>query len=123
MNKFDVIGNLTRDPELKEVGKGDKVSNIRLAISRNYKDKEGNTPADFIDFAVWNKDAERLCKLSKEGDLIQLSGNIKSKYVEIEGKNIPMIYLNVTNYTHLSKNKNQNKEEAILESKESEMEK
>ena len=70
MNKFITIGRLTKDPEIKELENGNKVSNITLAVDRPYKDKEGNKITDFLSYSLWNKDAERLCKLSSKGALI-----------------------------------------------------
>ena len=42
LNKAFIIGNLTRDPELKALPSGTKVASFSLATNRNYKDKDGN---------------------------------------------------------------------------------
>ena len=56
INKFCVMGRLVRDPELKELENGNKVTNISLAVDRDYKDKEGNkiTNAKNMDSEVEN---------------------------------------------------------------------
>ena len=75
INKFCVMGRLVRDPELKELENGNKVANISLAVDRDYKDKEGNKITDFLNYSLWNKDAERICEFSKKGAIVCLEGS------------------------------------------------
>ena len=102
MNKFITIGRLTKDPEIKELENGNKVSNITLPVDRPYKDKEGNKITDFLSYSLWNKDAERLCKLSSKGALISLEGYNTMKDVEFDGHKTKVISPVVTNYNHLT---------------------
>lgn len=101
MNKFCIVGRLTKDPEIKELESGNKVANITVAIDRDYKDKEGKKITDFLHFALWNKDAERLEKLSKKGALIQLEGYYTTKDVETKDGTIPVMQPIVNFYKHL----------------------
>ena len=57
LNNVVLVGRLTADPEVKEVGKEGKVVNFTIAVQRTYKTSEGNYDADFIQCNVWNKGA------------------------------------------------------------------
>lgn len=120
-NKFCVIGRLTADPELKEIENGDKVVNVTLAVDKDYKDKDGNKLTDFINFALWNKTAERICAFSKKGALVCFEGSLTQKGIETEKGKINTIQLMVDSYKHLA-NPTKNNDNELEESKE-EMEK
>ena len=57
-NKVILMGNLTRDPEIKTVPSGVKVCSFTLAVSNVWKDRDGNTQEKvcFVDINVWNRD-------------------------------------------------------------------
>ncbi len=120
MNEFNVVGRLVRDPEIKELENGNKVCNITLAVDREYRDKEDNKITDYLDFALWNKDAERLMKLSKQGALIHLDGAMQPKDIEVGEQKIRTINLKVNKYKHLA-NKKDLSTEPVEETKTEEM--
>lgn len=120
MNEFNVVGRLVRDPEIKELENGSKVCNITLAVDREYRDKEDNKITDYLDFALWNKDAERLMKLSKQGALIHLEGAMQPKDIEVGEQKIRTINLKVNKYKHLA-NKKDLSTEPVEETKTEEM--
>ena len=122
MNQFIVIGRLTKDPELIELENGNKVSNVVLATEREYRDKEGNKITDFLRFALWNKDAENLCKFSKKGALIKLEGYNTTKEIEVNGERQYVFNPIVNKYRHLVNSKDFASDE-IEEEKKEEMEK
>lgn len=103
--KFDVIGKLTKDPELKEIESGKKVCNFTLAVDREYKDKENNKITDFFDFVLWNKDAERIVKFSRQGALIHLIGRLEIDYVKVDDKKIKTINTRIDKFKHLANKK------------------
>jgi len=105
MNEFNVIGRLTKDPEIKELENGNKVCNITLAMDREYKDKDDKKITDFLDFALWNKDAEKIMNLSKKGALIHLSGTMQHKDLEIGEHKVKTVNLKVNKFKHLSNKK------------------
>ena len=119
MNKFSVSGRLKEDPVINELENGSKVVNIVVAVDRDYRDKEGNPITDFLHYSLWNKDAERIAKLSKKGALIHLEGHYISK--NIEGKNgpIPVMQPVVDLYKHIENVKREvNEKEEQKEEKE-----
>lgn len=105
MNKMSVIGRLTKDPELKTLDNGDKVANITLAVDRPYKDKEGNKITDFLPYSLWNKLAENICNISKQGALINLEGYYTMKDVEVDGHKSRVFNPVITTYQHLANKK------------------
>ncbi len=107
INKICVMGRLTKDPELRELEDGTKVTNITLALDRDYKSKEGNKITDFLNFALWNKNAERIVKYSKKGSLVYLEGYVTSKEIETkEYNNLNIMIPIIEVYKHIASKKN-----------------
>ena len=63
LNKVFLIGNLTRDPELRYTPAGVAVANLGLAVNRRFRDKTGELREDvcFLTVTVWDKQAEACC--------------------------------------------------------------
>lgn len=78
-NKVMLIGNLTRDPEVRTLPSGVNVADLRLALNETYTDRNGQKveKAVFVDVAVWDKQAD-LCRtyLSK-GSPILIEGKLQ----------------------------------------------
>lgn len=111
VNKFCVMGRLVRNPELKELENGNKVANVSLAVDRDYKDKDGNKITDFLNYSLWNKDAERICDFSKKGAIVYLEGSFNDKEIEIgDGKKIHTFNPVVETYRHIANAKNMDSE-------------
>lgn len=84
MNQTCIIGRLVRDPELKELEDGKKVSNITIAVPRSYKNENGEYEADFIDCTLWNGVADRTTEYCKKGDLVGIKGRLQTNNYENE---------------------------------------
>ena len=82
LNNVVLVGRLTADPELKEIGKDGKVVNFSLAVQRNYKNADGEYETDFIQCSVWNNIAENMKEYVKKGDLIGVKGVLQSSSFE-----------------------------------------
>lgn len=78
MNRLTLVGRITRDIELRDVGEGRIVLNNTLAVSKVYR-RENGQEADFIPFVVWGKQAELIEEHCQKGDLIGLDGRIQSR--------------------------------------------
>lgn len=78
-NKVILMGNLTRDPELRYTPKGQAVAKFGVAINRTYKTETGETKeeATFVDVEAWAKQAELLGQYFKKGSPIFLEGRLK----------------------------------------------
>ena len=84
MNQTCIIGRLVRDPEVKELEDGKKVSNITLAVPRSYKNENGEYETDFIDCTLWNGVADRTAEYCKKGDLVGVKGRLQTNNYENE---------------------------------------
>ncbi len=80
VNKVILIGNLTRDPELRVTPKGTPVCQFGLAVNRQFKDEaSGQTREEvtFIDLEAWGKQAETIAKFCTKGRPLYVEGRLK----------------------------------------------
>lgn len=78
LNHIDLMGRLTRDPELRRTGSGTSVASFTIACARDFKNQQtGQTEVDFIDCVAWRGTAEMLCKHFTKGRMIGLSGRLQ----------------------------------------------
>lgn len=79
MNKVMLMGNLTRDPELKFTPGNQAVCELGLAINRKYRTKEGEDREEttFVDCEAWGKQAEVLKQYMSKGKPIFIEGRLK----------------------------------------------
>ena len=77
-NKVILIGNLTRDPELKFLPKGTGVCNISMAVNRRWKTETGEEREDvyFADCKAFGKQAETLSQYVKKGHPLMIEGRL-----------------------------------------------
>ena len=79
-NKVVLVGNLTRDPELRYTPKGTAIARIGLAINRTWRDPETNATKEevtFIDIDAWGKQAETIAQYVKKGRPLLVEGRLK----------------------------------------------
>ncbi len=81
LNKVFLIGNLTRDPELRYTPAGVGVSNLGLAVNRRFRDKTGELKEDvcFLTVTVWDKQAEACCQHLQKGSPVFVEGVLQSR--------------------------------------------
>ncbi|MBF0493694.1 MAG: single-stranded DNA-binding protein [Candidatus Omnitrophica bacterium] len=86
LNKVFLIGNLTRDPELRYVPSGSAVANFTLAVNRIYKDKSGERKEEvsFIKVVVWGKMAETCGEYLTKGRSVMVEGRLQSRSWEAQ---------------------------------------
>ena len=80
-NKVLLMGNLTKDPELRYTPQGTAVVNLRLAVNRKYrtKDQELKEEVCFITAVVWNKQAETCNQYLHKGSSVFVEGRLQSR--------------------------------------------
>lgn len=106
MNQTCIIGRLVRDPEIRELEDGKKVSNITVAVQRSYKNENGEYEADFIDCTLWNGIADRTTEYCKKGDLVGVKGRLQTNTYENEdGEKKKITEVIAEKLTFLSSNK------------------
>ncbi len=87
LNKVFLIGRLTRDPELRYLPNGTPKAELRLATSREYKDKNGEKQKDtcYVDVIVWSRQAEIAKQYLAKGRQIFVEGRLDYQEWEKDG--------------------------------------
>lgn len=77
-NRVILIGNLTRDPELRYTPSNTAVTDFGLAVNRNYQDGSGEWQEDttFVDITVWGRQAENASQYLTKGSRVFLEGRL-----------------------------------------------
>ena len=91
MNKVQLVGRLTRDPEIRYSQGENATATARfsVAVNRRFKNAEGNYDADFINCVAFGKTAEFLEKYFKKGMAIGLTGHIQTgSYTNKDGQKV-----------------------------------
>jgi single-strand DNA-binding protein len=88
LNQVTLMGNLTRDPELRQTPNGQTVTNFSLALNRSYKDQGGEWQevTDYIDIVCWGPLAERVAQYLSKGRRCLVQGRLQSRSWEQEGQ-------------------------------------
>ncbi|MCC7436370.1 single-stranded DNA-binding protein [Candidatus Nomurabacteria bacterium] len=81
LNKVFLIGNLTRDPELKALPTGTKVASISLATNRTWKDAQGmkKESVEYHNVVAFARQAEVIAQYCKKGSSIYIEGRIQTR--------------------------------------------
>lgn len=104
MNQVNLTGRLTRDVEVRYTQSGKAVGSGTIAVTRRFKNAEGNTESDFIQYAVWGKSAEILSQYTSKGTLVALTGSWQTRsYEKDDGTRVYVNELNVENFDFLEK--------------------
>lgn len=87
LNQVILMGNLTRDPELRQTPTGQSVVSFSLALNRNYKDASGEwqEATDYVDLVAWGKLAEQVADKLKTGSKVLVDGRLQSRSWEQDG--------------------------------------
>ena len=88
LNRVLLIGNLTRDPELRYTPSGTPVANLRLAVNSSFKGQDGQRKEEtcFVTVVVWSKQAEICNQYLKKGRPVFVEGRLLYRSWEAEGK-------------------------------------
>lgn len=110
INKFIGNGRVTKDIELKQTTNGISAANFTLAITRNFKNANGEYESDFLQCIAFRGTAELLSKYVKKGDTIGVEGSIRtSNYKDKDNKTVYVTEIVVDNIDFLKQaNKQEN---------------
>src|ERR1700757_1427593 len=88
LNQVTLMGNLTRDPELRQTPTGQNVTSFSLALNRSYKDASGEwqEATDYIDIVCWGPLAERVAQYLSKGRRCLVQGRLQSRSWEQDGQ-------------------------------------
>ncbi len=79
LNKVFLMGNLTRDPELRHTPSGAAVTDLAIAVNRSWTGKDGERKDEvlFVDVTVWDRQAETCCQYLVKGRGVHVEGSLK----------------------------------------------
>lgn len=88
VNQVTLMGNLTRDPELRQTPSGQNVVSFSLALNRSYRDQGGEwqEATDYVDIVAWGPLAERVSQYLSKGSRALVQGRLQSRSWEQEGQ-------------------------------------
>lgn len=87
LNSVNLIGRLTKDPELKTTASGLSTVSFTLAVDRSYVKPGSEKKADFIQCVAWRKTADLIAQHFTKGSLLALQGSIQTRtWDDSEGK-------------------------------------
>lgn len=81
LNQVNLMGRLTANPELRMIGDNKCVCNFTIACERYDREK-----VDFIHCVAWNRNAEFLCKWFSKGNMVILSGSLRTRTYDVDGE-------------------------------------
>lgn len=79
LNSVVLIGNLTRDPELRYTPSGVPVCTLRLAVNRNFTNQQGEVETDYFNVIVWRNQAEKCAEYLSKGRQVAVTGRLQSR--------------------------------------------
>jgi single-strand DNA-binding protein len=87
-NQVILMGNLTRDPELRTTPNGQSVCSFSLALNRSYKGADGNwqEATDYVDIVAWGPLGERVAQYLNKGRPCLVNGRLQSSSWEKDGQ-------------------------------------
>ncbi|MBQ6998734.1 MAG: single-stranded DNA-binding protein [Clostridia bacterium] len=86
MNKVILMGRLARDPELRSTPNGVSVCTFALAVSRRFKNANGEYDADFINCVAWRQTAEFISKNFAKGRMLGVVGSLQTRSYDKDGQ-------------------------------------
>lgn len=80
LNRAQIIGNLTRDPEIRTLPSGQSVASFAVATNRRWKDKDGNLKEDtqYHEITVWGRLAELASTMLTKGKKVYVEGRLQT---------------------------------------------
>ncbi|MEH7502502.1 single-stranded DNA-binding protein [Neobacillus drentensis] len=89
INQVTLVGRLTRDPELNKTSEGTALAHITLAVTRHYRNQNGEIEADFVQCTLWRRAAENTCQYCRKGSVVGITGRLQTRnYDNKEGKRV-----------------------------------
>jgi single-strand DNA-binding protein len=88
VNQVFLMGNLTRDPELRQTPNGQNVCSFSIALNRSYRDanNEWQEATDYVDIVAWAQLGERVSQYLSKGRRVLVQGRLQSRSWEQEGQ-------------------------------------
>ena len=102
-NQVVLMGNLTRDPELRSTPSGQNVCSFSLALNRSWKGADGSQQeaTDYVDVTAWGPMGENVAKFVTKGRPVLVSGRLQSRAWEQDGQKRSKVEVVATDVTFL----------------------
>ena len=86
LNKVFLLGNLTRDPELRHTAQGTSVANFSIAVNRTYKGNDGDFKKEtsYFNIIVWGRIGENCAKYLSKGRPVLVEGRLQNRSYETQ---------------------------------------
>jgi single-strand DNA-binding protein len=86
LNRAQIIGNLTRDPEMRYTPNGQPVASFAVATNRRWKDKDGNNQDEtqYHEIVAWGKLAEIVSQILHKGNKVYIEGRLQTRNWEAQ---------------------------------------
>jgi len=103
-NKVILLGNLTRDPELRTTPNGNNVCSFGLAVNRSWRNAQGETQesVDFFDCVAWGKAGEIIAQYTQKGRALLVSGRLQNRSWEQDGQKRSKVEVIVEDFNFIS---------------------
>lgn len=103
-NKVTLLGNLTRDPELRTTPSGRSVCSFSLAVNRTWNNQQGEKQEDvnFFDCTAWGKAGEIINQYTQKGQALLVSGRLNQSTWEQDGKKRSKVDVVVEDFNFIS---------------------
>lgn len=82
INNVVLVGRLTKDVELRYTQQNQATATFSLAVSRSFKNANGERETDFINCVIWRQQAENMANFTHKGSLIGITGRIQTRNYE-----------------------------------------
>ena len=105
-SKAIIVGNLTRDPEMRTTPSGAQVCGFSVAVNRTYKDSSGQQQeaVSFIDCSAWGRAAEIITQYAHKGSGIMVCGRLDQRsWEDKEGQKRSRVEIVVEDFNFMSK--------------------
>ena len=79
MNKVILMGRLTKDVEMRQTPNGVSLARFSIAVTRRFKNSNGEYDADFINCVAWRQTGEFIARYFQKGSMIAIVGSIKTR--------------------------------------------
>ena len=111
MNKLTIIGNLTKDPELRTTTNGTSVCSFTVAVNRKRNQQNGQPEVDYFNVTAWRERGETCAKYLAKGRKVAVTGPVSVRVWESNGKHGANMEVTADEVEFLSPRESQPQEE------------
>ena len=103
-NNVTLMGNLTRDPEMRTTPSGRSVTKFSLAVNRDWKNADGQKQEEvtFVDCTAWGKPGEIITQYTQKGRALLIRGRLQSSSWEQDGQKRSKLEVIVEDFNFIS---------------------